>query len=75
MNQLIESFIKQTTEKRPRESILRTEFANAIEVINKDLTEENQLKFLHWDLSKHSRRYIVSMLCSSAANVCGYNLI
>lgn len=45
----------KTNEKKPRESILRTEFANAIEVINKDLPEENRLKFLHWDLHKHSR--------------------
>ncbi|KAK6941235.1 SAC domain [Dillenia turbinata] len=44
-----------THERKPRESILRAEFANAIEVINKDLSEENRLKFLHWDLHKHSR--------------------
>ncbi|KAA8534734.1 hypothetical protein F0562_029824 [Nyssa sinensis] len=42
-------------EKKPRESILRAEFANAIEFINKDLSEENHLKFLHWDLHKHTR--------------------
>ncbi|KAL6010530.1 hypothetical protein ACLOJK_000964 [Asimina triloba] len=46
----------KTREKKPRESILRVEFANAIDVINKDLSEENRLKFLHWDLHKHSRR-------------------
>ncbi|CAN0901242.1 Phosphoinositide phosphatase SAC4 [Linum grandiflorum] len=45
----------KTREKRPRESILRTEFANAISYINKDLPEENRLRFLHWDLHKHSR--------------------
>ncbi|KAK9705737.1 hypothetical protein RND81_07G078100 [Saponaria officinalis] len=45
----------KTMERKPRESILRAEFANAIECINKDLPEEKQLKFLHWDLSKHSR--------------------
>ena len=47
----------QTHEKKPRESILRAEFANAIEFINKDLSEESRLRFLHWDLHKHSRRY------------------
>lgn len=47
---------KQTREKRPRETILRAAFANAIEFINKDLSEENHLRFLHWDLNKHSRR-------------------
>ncbi|CAL1390140.1 unnamed protein product [Linum trigynum] len=46
----------KTQEKRPRESILRTEFANAISYINKDLSEENRLRFLHWDLHKHARR-------------------
>lgn len=46
----------KTNEKRPRESILRAEFANAIECINKELPEEKHLKFLHWDLNKHSRR-------------------
>ncbi|PON66063.1 SAC domain containing protein [Parasponia andersonii] len=45
----------KTQEKKPRESKLRTEFANAIEFINKDLSEENRLRFLHWDLHKHSR--------------------
>ncbi|XP_068663400.1 phosphoinositide phosphatase SAC2-like [Aristolochia californica] len=45
----------KTCEKKPRESILRAEFANAIASINKNLSEENRLKFLHWDLHKHSR--------------------
>ncbi|OVA13010.1 Synaptojanin [Macleaya cordata] len=45
----------KTREKKPRESKLRREFAYAIEAINKDLSEENRLKFLHLDLHKHSR--------------------
>lgn len=49
-------FIQQTNEKKPRESILRSEFANAIDLINKDLSEEGRLRFLHWDLHKHFRR-------------------
>ncbi|KAI3902159.1 hypothetical protein MKW92_040995 [Papaver armeniacum] len=52
----------KTHEKRPRESILRTEFANAIEFINKDLPEENRLRFLHWDLSRHSRSKATNVL-------------
>lgn len=48
--------LTQTQEKRPRESILRAEFANAIDYINQELSEENHLRFLHWDLNKHSRR-------------------
>nr|XP_010917403.1 phosphoinositide phosphatase SAC3 isoform X1 [Elaeis guineensis] len=49
-------------EKKPRESILRAEFANAIDVINQDLSEENCLRFLHWDLHKHSRRKAINAL-------------
>ncbi|XP_055801844.1 phosphoinositide phosphatase SAC2-like isoform X2 [Solanum dulcamara] len=45
----------KTHEKRPREMILRAEFANAIEFINKDLPEDNRLRFLHWDINKHPR--------------------
>lgn len=48
----------QTKEKRPRESLLRMEFAHAIELINKDLPEEKRLKFLHWDLNKYSRKCV-----------------
>lgn len=48
----------QTHEKKPRESILRAEFANAIDFINKDLSEENRLRFLHWDLHKHFQRLV-----------------
>ncbi|KAF7836841.1 phosphoinositide phosphatase SAC3 isoform X1 [Senna tora] len=47
----------KTHEKKPRESILRSEFANAIDFINKDLSEENRLRFLHWDLHKHFHSY------------------
>ncbi|KAL0354434.1 UNVERIFIED_CONTAM: Phosphoinositide phosphatase SAC2 [Sesamum radiatum] len=61
----------KTREKKPRESILRAEFAHAIEVINKDLTRENRLKFLHWDLSKYSRNKasnVLAYLVKVAAN-------
>ncbi|KAF3970972.1 hypothetical protein CMV_005378 [Castanea mollissima] len=52
----------KTHEKKPRESILRAEFANAIEFINKDLSEENRLRFLHWDLHRHSRSKATNVL-------------
>ncbi|XP_068658480.1 phosphoinositide phosphatase SAC2-like [Aristolochia californica] len=52
----------KTREKKPRESILRAEFANAIVFINKNLSEENRLKFLHWDLHKHSRSKATNVL-------------
>lgn len=38
-----------------RESILRREFDKAIKIINKSLSEENHLRFLHWDLHKNSQ--------------------
>ncbi|XP_022721644.1 phosphoinositide phosphatase SAC2-like isoform X3 [Durio zibethinus] len=46
----------KTYEKKPRETILLAEFSNAIRFINESLTEENRLRFLHWDLSRHSRK-------------------
>ncbi|XP_057415757.1 phosphoinositide phosphatase SAC3-like isoform X2 [Lotus japonicus] len=52
----------KTHEKKPRESILRTEFANAIDFINKDLPEENRLRFLHWDLHKHFQSKATNVL-------------
>ncbi|KAH9804824.1 phosphoinositide phosphatase SAC3 [Citrus sinensis] len=52
----------KTQEKKPRESILRQEFANAIDFINKDSSEENRLRFLHWDLHKHSRSKATNVL-------------
>ncbi|KAL5211670.1 hypothetical protein ABZP36_022517 [Zizania latifolia] len=38
-----------------RESILRREFDRAIRIINKNLPEENHLRFLHWDLHENSQ--------------------
>ncbi|XP_066383463.1 phosphoinositide phosphatase SAC3-like isoform X1 [Miscanthus floridulus] len=38
-----------------RESILRREFDKAIKIINKSLSEENHLRFLHWDLHQNSQ--------------------
>ncbi|KAL0908426.1 hypothetical protein M5K25_022920 [Dendrobium thyrsiflorum] len=49
-------------EKKPRESILRAEFANAIDFLNKDLAEEHCLRFLHWDLHKHMRSKATNVL-------------
>ncbi|WVZ73391.1 hypothetical protein U9M48_021702 [Paspalum notatum var. saurae] len=38
-----------------RESILRREFDKAIKIINMSLSEEDHLRFLHWDLHKNSQ--------------------
>ncbi|XP_013612420.1 PREDICTED: phosphoinositide phosphatase SAC4-like [Brassica oleracea var. oleracea] len=52
----------KTKERRPRESVLRAEFANAIDFINKDLPAENRLRFLHWDLHKHFQSKTANVL-------------
>lgn len=49
-------------EKKPRESILCAEFANAVKQINKDLPEDSQLKFIHWDLHKFFRSKSANVL-------------
>ncbi|KAI3965281.1 hypothetical protein MKX01_036610 [Papaver californicum] len=52
-NPIIVLNLIKTREKKRRESKLRSEFAYAIEVINKDLSAENRLRFLHLDLNRH----------------------
>ncbi|XP_020090227.1 phosphoinositide phosphatase SAC3-like [Ananas comosus] len=49
-------------EKRPRESLLHREFDRAIKFLNNSLTEENHLRFLHWDLNKNSRNKAKNVL-------------
>ncbi|AQL09220.1 Phosphoinositide phosphatase SAC2 [Zea mays] len=44
------SMLFDTREKKPRESLLRAEFAKAIHYINKSLPDDKRLKFLHMDL-------------------------
>ncbi|KAJ0244769.1 SAC domain-containing protein [Hirschfeldia incana] len=67
----------KTREKRPRETILRVEFANAIKFINKGLSKEDRLRPLHWDLHKHSRKKgtnvlgILGRLATYALNLTG----
>ncbi|KAK8515437.1 hypothetical protein V6N12_075479 [Hibiscus sabdariffa] len=52
----------KTQEKKPRESILRQEFAHVIDFLNKDLSEETCLRFLHWDLHKHFQSQSANVL-------------
>ncbi|XP_038996579.1 phosphoinositide phosphatase SAC2-like [Hibiscus syriacus] len=52
---IILNLIKRS-EKKPREAILRTEFAKSIRFLNKILSKEKRLRFLHWDLNRHSRK-------------------
>jgi hypothetical protein len=52
---LLSLFTYKTRERR--ESILRREFDKAIRIINEFDSEENHLRFLHWDLHKNSQGY------------------
>ncbi|KAJ3695764.1 hypothetical protein LUZ60_001141 [Juncus effusus] len=49
-------------ERKPRESVLRKEFIKAIEYVNKSLTPENHLKFLHWDLNMKPQSKAINVL-------------
>ncbi|CAA6668284.1 unnamed protein product [Spirodela intermedia] len=51
----------KTVEKRPREMMLRREFAHAVGYLNQILPEDMKLKFIHWDFHKFAK--------SKAANV------
>lgn len=42
----------QTKEKKPRESVLHTEFVKAVASINKSLDKDNRLKFRTVDLTR-----------------------
>ncbi|AQL09242.1 Phosphoinositide phosphatase SAC2 [Zea mays] len=66
------SMLFDTREKKPRESLLRAEFAKAIHYINKSLPDDKRLKFLHMDLSKLSRRKgtnVLALLTKVASDV------
>lgn len=52
----------KTVEKRPREMMLRREFANAVGYINQILPEEEHLKFIHWDFHKFAKSKSANVL-------------
>lgn len=64
----------KTHEKKPRETILRTEFANAVKSINKTLSKEDCLRYLHWDLTWHSRRSKATNVLSQLGKVAMFAL-
>ncbi|KAL1339442.1 hypothetical protein HN51_027638 [Arachis hypogaea] len=64
----------KTHEKKPRETILRAEFANAVRSINKNMKGENRLRFLHWDLHRHSRRSKATNVLTQLGKVAAYAL-
>uniref|UniRef100_A0A2P2KSW8 Phosphoinositide phosphatase SAC1 n=2 Tax=Rhizophora mucronata TaxID=61149 RepID=A0A2P2KSW8_RHIMU len=61
-NPIIVLNLIKTVEKRPREMILRREFANAVGYLNSILPEENHLKFIHWDFHKFSKSKSANVL-------------
>ncbi|KAG5016604.1 hypothetical protein JHK85_022740 [Glycine max] len=52
----------ETVEKRPREMMLRREFANAVGYLNQILPVENHLRFIHWDFHKFAKSKSANVL-------------
>ncbi|VFR00828.1 unnamed protein product [Cuscuta campestris] len=69
-NPIIVLNLIKTVEKRPREMMLRREFAYAVGYLNQILTEEHQLKFIHWDFHKFAKSKSANVLAvlSGVAN-------
>ncbi|VFQ94734.1 unnamed protein product [Cuscuta campestris] len=61
-NPIIVLNLIKTVEKRPREMMLRREFAYAVGYLNQILTEEHQLKFIHWDFHKFAKSKSANVL-------------
>ncbi|XP_052734267.1 phosphatidylinositol-3-phosphatase SAC1 isoform X2 [Vigna angularis] len=55
-NPIIVLNLIKTVEKRPREMMLRREFASAVGYLNQILPVENHLRFIHWDFHKFAKR-------------------
>ncbi|PKI57503.1 hypothetical protein CRG98_022154 [Punica granatum] len=68
----------KTFEKRPREMMLRREFANAIGYLNQILPEENHLILIHWDFHKFAKSKSANVLAvlgavaSEALDITGF---
>ncbi|KAF4399391.1 hypothetical protein G4B88_022474 [Cannabis sativa] len=63
----------KTRETKPRETILRAEFADAVRHINTSLPRENRLMFFQWDLHRHSKSKATNVL-RQLANMSAYAL-
>ncbi|ONK72924.1 uncharacterized protein A4U43_C04F24970 [Asparagus officinalis] len=61
-NPIIVLNLIKTVEKRPREMMLRREFANAVGYLNQILPEESHLKFIHWDFHKFAKSKSANVL-------------
>ncbi|GMH00340.1 hypothetical protein Nepgr_002179 [Nepenthes gracilis] len=77
-NPIIVLTLIKTFEKRPREMMLRREFANAVGYLNQILSEEKHLKFIHWDFHKFAKTKsanvlaILGALASEALDLTGF---
>ncbi|CAL5417230.1 unnamed protein product [Camellia sinensis] len=69
-NPIIVLNLIKTVEKRPREMMLRREFTNAVGYLNQILSEENHLKFIHWDFHKFAK--ILGGVASEALDLTGF---
>lgn len=61
-NPIIVLNLIKTVEKRPREMMLRREFANAVGYLNTIFSEDNHLKFIHWDFHKFAKSKSANVL-------------
>ncbi|RZC62676.1 hypothetical protein C5167_024438 [Papaver somniferum] len=61
-NPIIVLNLIKTVEKRPREMMLRREFASAVGYLNQIFSEENHLKFIHWDFHKFAKSKSANVL-------------
>ncbi|KAF3774699.1 Phosphoinositide phosphatase [Nymphaea thermarum] len=61
-NPIIVLNLIKTVEKRPREMMLRREFASAVGYLNQILPEDKHLKFIHWDFHKFAKSKSANVL-------------
>ncbi|KAK7312052.1 hypothetical protein VNO77_35591 [Canavalia gladiata] len=61
-NPIIVLNLIKTVEKRPREMMLRREFANAVGYLNQILPVDNHLRFIHWDFHKFAKSKSANVL-------------
>lgn len=77
-NPIIVLNLIKTVEKRPREMMLRREFANAVTYLNEIFSEEKHLKFIHWDFHKFAKTKsanvlgVLSVVASAALDMTGF---
>ncbi|KAL5778854.1 hypothetical protein ACOSQ2_009591 [Xanthoceras sorbifolium] len=61
-NPIIVLNLIKTVEKRPREMMLRREFASAVGYLNTILPVENHVRFIHWDFHKFAKSKSANVL-------------